>query len=156
MSRRWFLQATGGAGKLDYSQQVYAAPSAVQHFYGGSLGFKTIAHTFVVSYNRTLGDSYGLGSGTTSAAMGAWNWRPPGSRWSMSASWGYQELNNPTFPNTRSWLVGGGVARALAPHLFMSAQFMYFQLPANVKTAVGELSENGVNVGLTWSPSGYR
>lgn len=156
MSRRWFVQGMAGGGKLDYSQQTYAAPSAVQYLYGGSLGFKTATQTFLVSYNRTLGDSYGLGSGSTSFAMGAWSWRRPGSSWSLMANGGYQELSNLTFQNTRSWLGGAGVARSLGPHFFVTAQYMYFQLPANIRTAGSESSENGVNVGMTWSPSGYQ
>lgn len=156
MSRRWFVQGTGGVGKLNYSQQTYAAPAAVQYLYGGSLGFKTTTQTFLVSYNRTLGDVYGLGSGSTSSAMGAWNWRRPGSSWSLMADAGYQELNNLTFQNTRSWLGGAGIARSLGQHLFVSAQYMYFQLPANLKTVGVESSENGVSVGMTWSPSGYQ
>ena len=145
-----------GAGKLNYSQQTYAAPSAIQYLYGGSLGFKANAHTFLVSYNRSLGDTYGLGSGSTSSATGTWNWRHPGSTWSVSAGGGYQELNNPTFSNTRSWLANAGVARALGQHFSMSAQYMYFQFPPNIKTVGVEGSENGVSVGLSWSPSQHQ
>jgi hypothetical protein len=88
MSRRWFLQLSAGAGKFNYSQQTYLAPSTVQYLFGGSLGFKTYAHTFLVSYNRTLGDAYGLGSGATSSAMGAWHWKVPGQAWVLSANGG--------------------------------------------------------------------
>ena len=156
MSRRWFAQATAGAGKLNYSQQLYAAPNSVQYLYGASLGFKTVAHTFLASYNRSLGDVYGLGSGSTSSATGTWNWRRPGSSWSVSAGGGYQEFNNQTFNNTRSLMANAGVAKELSPHLFLSAQYIYFQFPANMRAAGLESSENGVSVGMTWSPSQYR
>ena len=156
MSSRWFLQAQAGVGKLNYSRQTYAAPSALQYLYGGSIGFKTQTHTFLASYNRSLGDGYGLGSGSTSAATGAWNWRHPGSSWSLTAGGGYQELNNLTFSNTRSWMANAGIAKALSPHFSLSAQYMYFQFPADIRAVGLESSEDGVSVALSWSPSQYR
>lgn len=156
MSRRWFIRAMGGLGKLNYSQQTYAAPKVVEYLYGGSLGFKTRSQTFLVAYNRSLGDVYGLGSGSTGFATVAWSWRPPGSSWSLMANAGYQELNNPTFRNTTSWLGGAGLARSLGPHIFVTAQYTYFQLPADLKTPGLMRSNNGVSVGMTWSPSGYQ
>lgn len=156
MSQRWFVQATAGAGKLLYSRQTYTAPGGVQYLYGASIGFKTQTQTFLVSYNKSLGDAYGLGSGSTSAATGAWSWRRPGSTWSVSAGGGYQELNNHTFSNTRGWVANAGVAKKLSPHFFLSAQYMYFRLPQNINAVALESSENGVSVGMTWSPSPYR
>lgn len=156
MSRRWFLQARAGAGKLTYSHETYNAPKSVQYLLGGGIGFKTYSQTFLASYDRFLGDLYGLGSGTTASAMGAWNWRKPGSGWALSANGGYQDLNNLTFGNTRSWVAGAGLARSLSRRVFVSIHYDYLQLPASMEIAGAEISRNGVSVGLTWSPSQLR
>lgn len=156
VSRRWFLQGRGGAGKLTNEVQMYQSSKAVQYLYGGSVGWKTYTHTFLLSYDRSLGDVYGLGSNTTSAATAAWAWRRPGSNWSISANGSYQKLNNMTFQNTRSWRVGAGVGRALAPHLFMSAQYIYLQVPIGLNVVGFNSSQNGVVISMSWSPSIYQ
>ena len=156
MSRRWFMQLTAGAGRFNYSEQTYKAPSSVQYLYAASLGFKTNTQTFLASYSRSLGDAYGLGSGSTSSAIGTWNWRIPGRTWTMMASGGFQQLDNPIFQNTRSWQAGAGFARSLGPHFGISAQYVYFERPLSLNTAGVENSQNGVTVALNWSPLRYQ
>ncbi len=156
MSRRWFLQGQAGVGKLNYSQQTYAAPTAPQYLYGGSLGFKTEAHTFLVSYNKSLSDAYGLGSGSTGSATGAWTWRPARTL-SISAGGGFQELNNnASFHSSRSWVGNAGIGKALGPHLSLSVSYMYVQFPPILRTAAIGDSDTGVSIGLNWSPAVYR
>lgn len=153
MSRRWFLQARGGAGALTYQQEVYANPRTAQYLYGGSIGYKTMSHTFLVSYDRSLGDAYALGSDSTSTATGAWNWHHPGSEWSISVSGGFQQLHNQIFSNTKSWRATAGVARSLGPNISMTAQYVYFQLPASIQRGGLDVPERGVSIALTWLPA---
>jgi hypothetical protein len=153
MSRRWFAEVRGGAGKLAYTRQLYRAPRSLQHLFGGNLGFKTMAHTFLVSYDRALGDAYGLSSRATNAATGAWYWRQPGSSWSVSAGGGYQELSNPAFGDSGSWRVYGGVARSLGPHVFLNAQYIYMELPIGLQSGTPRIAASGPVVSLTWSSS---
>ncbi|MBA0088437.1 MAG: hypothetical protein HRJ53_25910, partial [Acidobacteria bacterium Pan2503] len=146
---------TAGVGKLNYSKQTYKAPSTVQYLYGASLGYHTYAHTLLVSYNRTLGDAYGLGSGSTSSVTGAWNWRISRRSWDLAASGGFQQLDNSTFPNSRSWQAGAGIFRSLGPHFSASAQYTYFEYPGNLRTAGVDSVGHGVMLALTWAPSRY-
>lgn len=156
MSRRWFVQVRAGAGKMVYTQHTFSASQSTQAVGGGSLGFKTRAHTFLASYDRSVGDIYGLGSSTTSGATGAWNWHAPGSGWAASASFGYQVLNGSSFQNTESWHGGASMGRSLGPHMFASVQYVYTKFPSNIQLAGGNFEESGVLVALTWSPSSYR
>ena len=156
MSRRWLVQGRGGAGKLIYLKQLYTAPQPVQFVFGGNIAFKTAAHTFMVSYDRSLGDGYGLGSASTSTAMGAWSWRLPGNGWALSANGGFQQLSNATFQNTRSWRAGVGVSRAWGAHFSSSFQYVYFQLPVNISVNGQDQTENGLSASLMWSPSRGR
>jgi hypothetical protein len=156
MSTRWYVQGRAGIGKFLYSHQLYAAPKAVQYTYGGSLGFKTYTQTFLAAYDRSLGDTYGLGSGTTSSLRGAWAWSRPGASWGVSAYVGFQELHNPSFQNTRSWRAGAGCGRRLRAHFSVAANYVYAQIPVDLRTAGSDLTQNGVSVSLTWSPGGYQ
>jgi hypothetical protein len=156
LTRRWFVQGSGGLGMLTYLQNTYGTPRTLSIVFGGGLGYKTAAHTVLGFYNRSIGDSYGLGSSNTSAATGSWNWRIPGSGWALSANLGYQEMSNSTFKNTTSWRAGASVARLLVAHCFFSAQFMYSQSPGTLTVQGIENSQTGLSLSLTWSPSGYR
>lgn len=155
MSSRWFMQLTAGVGRLNYGKQTYKAPTTVQYLYGASLGYQTYAHTLLVSYNRTLGDAYGLGSGSTSSVTGAWNWRISRRSWDVAANGGFQQLDNSTFPNSRSWQAGAGIFRYLGPHFTVSAQYTYFEYPGNLRTAGVDSVGHGVMLALTWAPSRY-
>jgi hypothetical protein len=156
LTERWFTQLQGGAGVLTYKQLAFPQPKSLQYTAAASLGYKTTSNTFLVSYNRSIGDTYGLGAATTSAANGAWNWRRPGSTWSVFSSFGYQELGGSTFSNTRSWRGSGGLAKGLGPHVFVNVQYSYSQLPSNLAVSGANLNQNGVVVSASWSPSTYQ
>jgi hypothetical protein len=163
MSRHWFLQGGLGAGTLLFLRDKLPAPGSIQGTGNGSIGYKTYGHTFLVSYNRSLGDSYGAGSGTTSSLHGSWSWKPGASSWSIFASFGAQHLANPSFHNPTSWQGGAGFAKSLNSHMFVSAQFAYLRYPYSVlpnsvlpnSNRMGS-SQEGISVALTWSPSSYR
>jgi hypothetical protein len=152
LSRRWFVQGSLGAGGLTYGYQRYAQPKTIQYLAAGSVGFKTSSYTLLASYSRSLGDAYGLGSGTSSTGAAGWSWNRPGSPWSLTASVTYQELNNPLFRNTRSWRTGAGLGRSLGQHLTANWQYIYMQLPADIVVAGLNNTENGVMASLTWRP----
>lgn len=152
ISRRWFLQLRGGGGAVTYSRQIYTKPRALQYVYGANLAFKTAAQTFLVSYDRSLGDVYGFGSAATDTGTAAWNWNRPGSGWSVSASASYQRLDNQIFHNTRSWRGSAGVARSLGRHMSLSWQYVYFRLPLDIQTPGMQRDQRGINVSLAWRP----
>lgn len=156
LSRRWFVRASVGSGFTIYTRETIAVPHGAQYLGSANLGFKARAHTFMLNYNRTLADSYGLGSGSTSGATGAWSWRRPASRWSVSSSFGYQKLANLTFHSPQSWQASAGLGRSLSNQISMNLQYGYLKLPASVTSAGGDFTENGVTLSLNWSPSGYR
>jgi hypothetical protein len=150
------MQASVGAGKFNYSYQAYSAPSSLQYLGSASLGYKTRSHTFLGSYNRSLGDTYGLGSGSTSGATVAWNWRHPGSTWSVFSGFGYQGLANSTFHSPESLQGNAGLAKALSRQISMSLSYGYLRYPASITSAVGDSSGNAGVLSIYWSPSAYR
>jgi hypothetical protein len=157
MSEHWFVKGQIGGGLLTYRRQIAATPSNVQYTTGGSLGYKIRSHTLLGSFNRMIGDSYGLGSGSTNVATAGWTWRAPGSSWSVSATYNYQQLNGSALLTSESWRATGGIARALSPHVFVTVQYAYFKLPPTFLPANGTLdAQSGVTMSLSWSPSQYR
>lgn len=157
MSTNWFLQGTAGVGVLTYLRQTIPVKNNIQYTGGGSLGYKLRSHTLLASLNRSLGDSYGLGSASTDAATVGWAWKAPGSSWSLSANFGYQQLRGSAVRGYESWRATGGIARALNAHMFVSLQYAYFTLPSNLVLSSEMLgAQSGVTMNLSWSPSQYR
>jgi hypothetical protein len=156
LSPHWFVQVHAGVGGIIYSHTQFSQPSTPQGLGGVSLGYKIQSHTFLASYDRGIGDSYGLGAATTGSASGAWNWRRPGSAWSLSSGFGYQGLSGSVFRNTKSWHASAGVARALGRQFFVSLQYSYLQFPSNLAAIGSTVQESGVVVSGTWTPSHYR
>ena len=157
MSEHWFVQGRAGAGVMTYLRQTVTTQSGVQYTAGGSIGYKLRSHTLLASFDRSLADSYGLGSTSTDSAMAGWAWKAPGSLWSLSANFGYQRLNGGIVGSYESWRASGGIARALNQHTFISVQYAYFTSPANLAALTGITgAENALTVGLSWSPSLYR
>ena len=159
MSEHWFVQGRIGTGVVTYLRQTTAATSGInpQYTAGGSIGYKLRSHTLLASFDRSIGDSYGLGSASTSGATAGWVWKAPGSSWSLSANYGYQQLNASAVRSNESWRATGGIARALDAHMFISLQYAYFTFPPSVLLLNEVLgTQSGVTMSLSWSPSQYR
>ena len=156
MSRRWSVQANVGAGTFAYARQAFPAPHTVQYLGALGIGYRTRSHALLASYSRSLGDAYGFGSGSTSGATGAWNWRRPGSTWSVSSSFGYQKLDNLTFRSLVSWQGNIGLGKALTNHTSMSLQYGYLRFPLSATLFGNDVSGSGVTLSFAWSPSVYR
>jgi hypothetical protein len=156
MSRRWFLQASGGAGYITPVYQARPVPRNVQYLFNGGVGFKTYAHTFLASYSRNILDTYGLGAGATESSSGSWSWKRPGQSISLFATFGYMRLVGPAFPNTGSWTESAGASRAMGQHFAVSASYAHVTLPAVLALLTSNLSEQGVTLSLSWSPSVRR
>jgi hypothetical protein len=157
MSRRWFVQTRFGAGHIAYIRQTIAAPSGADYIAGGSIGYKTSAHTFMASFDRTVGDAYGIGAGSTRSTTGAWTWRRPGKPWSLTSGASHQILKGSVLSTGESWSASMGVSRQLGAHVVIGAQYGYFQFPAHaLLLALGNRSQHGAVVSLTWSPTPSR
>jgi hypothetical protein len=157
MSEHWFVQGRVGAGKMTYIRQAVATPANLQYAAGGSIGYKVRTHTLLASFDRSIADTYGLGSNSTDSAMAGWAWRAPGSLWSLSANYGYQRLNGGVLRGDESWRATAGIARVLNQHTFVSVQYSYFTSPVSLARLIAvQGPESAVMVSLSWSPSQYR
>jgi hypothetical protein len=155
MSRRWFVQARFGAGYLKFVRQTIAVPRTTDYVAGAALGYKTTGHTFLAAYDRTIGDSYGAGAGSTSAISGTWSWRA-GRSWSISSSVGHQKLEGSALGAGKSWSASAGLAKSLGSQMYLGLQYGYVQFPAFAISSRGDLSQNGGRVSLTWTPFAHR
>ncbi len=161
LGRRWMVAAQGGAG---FNRAVRHAAFAQRPHYlgGGTLGFRASSQTFMASHNRTIGDQYGLGAGSTETTSGAWAWRRPGRNWSVSLHMGRQRFPGASI-DAHGWNAGASFTRTLSPNAALSTQYVYsFNSGSVPGLASGSVSDFGgghrvrlsaVRVNLIWRPA---
>ena len=118
--------STAAARSLRRHNAPMPAPTSRQIIGGGSIGFRTYTQTLTASYERTSSGAYGFAVGTVTTATGSWNWRRPGSRWSIFASGGQNQIRNAGFVSISGWEASGGISGTLIDRTSLSAQYVYF------------------------------
>jgi hypothetical protein len=159
-SRRWFGQAHGGAGKIIPLRFKDLATTGIQAVAGGSVGYKTFAHTFLGSYDRTISDSYGFGAGSTQNAMGAWSWRRPNRSWWIHASGGWQKLQGGAFHDITDFYGTAGFGKLVGRHEALQFEYVHGNYSAwagGIGGSLGsgivpQLTQNAVLVSLVFAP----
>ena len=152
---RWLLQLHGGVGFTnDLRQTSLSVPTKPGPAFGSSLGYKTFAHTFLGSFDRTVSDSYGLGASTTSTAGGSWRWGRPGSGWWLDSGFNWQRLqgNGSALSNTSGWHASAGLNRAIGIHIVLLTQYVHLNSTGGLRAAAYHLSQDAVRVSLAYTP----
>lgn len=150
LSQHWFAAVHGGGGFIHPLQPVVNLATGPQYLGGGTLGYRTPAHTFRVSLDRNVGDSYGLGASTTTAAVASWNWAPPGSPWSLRASGGEQQLEHGVLATVRTRQIAFSVGRAITRNLQFTAEYGYMQYSGG--PLFGTISPSTIRLAMVWRP----
>jgi hypothetical protein len=152
MGMHWFATIYGGGTYTAVTQQTIGTPKAEQAVGGASLGVKTYANTFAVSYNRTASDAYGSVVGTYSTVSGTWTRHRPGSRLSTSASFGQQQITNTGFESFSGWTASGGLTERLTSNIILSEHYVYLKTGGDYLGIANNFSIQSVRVSMSWSP----
>ena len=152
MGMRWFLSIRGGGSFTQALQGTYGTPAPTQMIGGGSIGFRTYTQTFTASYDRSSVDSFGLAVGTNSTATGSWNWRRPGSRWTIFASGGQQQMKSTGFGDISGWQASGGISATMNAHTTLSAEYVYFNSQGTYAGSPENMIAHSVRLSLSWNP----
>jgi hypothetical protein len=153
LSRHWFVSGESGVGKITPVGGITVVNTKPQPIYGGTLGYKTHAHTFFASFTRGVGDVYGLGASATESGSAGWNWRPPTQGFFFSSTFGYSRLVGSAYVSGASWSSISSFGKPLGAHMAISSIFTYAKLPASTLSSLANLPETGVLLNLSWSPS---
>jgi hypothetical protein len=156
MGRRWFVQLHGGGGFITPIRSHYAISRGTMPVFGGNLGYKTYAHTFLVSQERTLSQSYGVGAATTTATNAAWHWARPGRSWGASSDYMRMQFSGGPFGNLNAWRAGFGVNRRVGEHLMLQTGYSYASYASNSPLSPYNSSQHAVRLTVMWTPAGER
>jgi hypothetical protein len=154
LGRRWFAQLQAGAGRIDPVRQTYLTSRGTQALGGANLGYKTYAHTFMASYQRTISDVYGIGATTTLSLTGAWHWARPGRNWWMDATFGQQRMLGSGLSSLDSWRATAGLGRKLTRHTAVQMQYAYasYSTAAQSNAFYHDMTQHAVRLSLAWRP----
>ncbi len=153
MSPRWFVQVQGGTGWIRPVRDFIASPAGAQYLAGGSIGYRTYAHTFLVQTERSIGDTYGLGAGSSVSASAAWNWNRPGSNWSLVSNFGQQWLGGNRLATLNTWRGTAGLLRKAGPHVAVLTQYAYTSDSQIDSRFSAEGGRHMVRVSVLWIPN---
>jgi hypothetical protein len=154
VSRRWFLQGYGGAGKIIPLRETVQLPQGPQYIAGGSIGFRTRAHTFLAAADRSVSDSYAIGSARALSSTGSWTWRRRGSGWRLSTSGGWQKLVGGV--DLEGWTVTGAVTRALSRETALQVSYAYMSgssASSGVQFQQQDIAIHSMRLALMWTPA---
>ena len=151
---RWLLQAHGGIGFSKPLRFYTPGPLTTKTYPvgGGSIGFRTVAHTFLASLDRTVSDSYGTGASTSANANGTWRWSRPGNSWWVEAGGGWEQLQGNAVYNTSGWRTSVSVGRAVGAHTSLLTQYVYLNYSGRTSSLPYDVGQSAVRVSVVWTP----
>jgi hypothetical protein len=152
MGMHWFLRLDAGGSMDQTITQSHGTPRAKEVIGGGSIGFRTYQNTLVGSYTRSSTDTYGFAIGTTTTTSAGWTRHRPGSRWSMFASFGQQQIRNTGYTSLSGWQTSGGLSQSLNSRMQMTEQYVYLSNSGQYMGNNTNLAIHSVRVSVSWAP----
>jgi hypothetical protein len=154
MGVHWFLNLNGGMSYSRVTASGYAPPPTRQVIGGGSLGYRTRNHTFLFNHTRSSQDVYGTAAGLNALSMGSWNWRPPGSNWTVFSNVGQNQIRDAGFTSLTGWRATAGVSRNLSEQFSVNCEFSYLYNTGNYLGVATSRRANLARLSLRWHPLG--
>jgi hypothetical protein len=142
-----------GVGLVNVAGNAPGKGKQPQYVVGGNLGIEQRGHTFMLSPQRTVTNTYGIAYDTTDARA-SWSWQSRAYVWLLSSSIGYQRLADSVKSKVDSRQGTIAIGRRLASQLVGQAQFSYLFYSGRMDLLPYRFSQGGVLFSLSWIPSG--
>ncbi len=152
LGMHWFGQVAGGVGTVQTGKTLGSTPTGASRVLGASFGYQDSSQAFVVSYNRTVGDTYGFVAGSTTGFIGTWNYRRPGTAWGLVASGGQQELKGGPVGGFTTWHSTAGLTRVLGRQFNLSVEYAYLRDAIRPKSAFDDFETHIIRLTVSWIP----
>ena len=149
MGPRWFISGNGGFATVITAQQMPSANTGPGYVAGGSVGYRSYAHSVLMAYDRSVADTYGLSASGSHTTSFAWQWQVPRGRWGVSASGGRTETTG--YVPVTTWRGLAELRRMLHRHAALSLQYSYLAYAQRLAPS-SVVNMNSVRIALLWSP----
>lgn len=154
MSPQWFIQMHSGAGFFTAGQGV-RLPGGPQYLAGGGLGFKTQAHSFLLSGERSIADNYGYRASSNVTTTASWGWGRPNRRWRIQASGSHQLIHFSEVPDMTAWIASASFSERLSARTWLSLRYSYLR-SQEYAGLPGNREIHAVRLAISWTGGGYR
>lgn len=154
MGQRWFAQVRAGGGfAVNVHSHAYGTNGTTPVF-GGTLGYRRYAHSFLVAADQSLGQSYGVGAAKTVTANVAWQWWRPGRHWGLNSNYMAQRFNSGAFGSVNGWRAGFGMTRQLNRHMVLETGYAFGSYSNDSAVSPYQSQQHAVRVSVMWMPRG--
>ena len=156
IGRRWFAQVHAGSGFVTSLRSQYQATLGTMPIYGMSLGLKTRAYSFLVSGDRSLGQTYGVGAADTITTNAAWQWWRPGRNWGLSSNYMGQRSRGGVFGRVDGWRAAAGITRRVGRRAVLETAYTYASYSTTSILSPFDSTQHAVRVSVMWTPQGQE
>ncbi len=157
---KWFAYGSGGAGSyFSTSAPAVAVPgsstgsSGATYVATGVFGYRGRENTVAGIYGRHVGDTYGLGAGSTSSYQGAWNWQRRDRRWELHGSVEEQSVHGGYLGNLSLWQLQGGLTHSLSRQTAVSLEYSYLTSRVPPGAVLTSPTISAVRLTFYWIPA---
>jgi hypothetical protein len=154
MSRRWFCQfRVGGTNSTSGTQRSHQTA-----LYSAGIGAKTYSHTFLFSYDHSIGDPFLVSLGTpwsVDTYGAAWNWTKPSSPWVASGDFSHVHAITNGLATTNTWHVTMKMSRRLTRSTLVAWEFTVGRVGARRYVIDGvtyQLRQTAGRISFVWDP----
>jgi hypothetical protein len=152
LGMHWFGSMAGGIGTFHSSKTTGSTPGRSSYVASATLGYQTQSQAWIASYGRTVGDTYGLVSGSTTNFLVTWTWKRPGAAWGVVASGGQQELKGGPVGAFTTWQATAGVTRSVTRQLNLSMEYAYLKDTTTPKGVFDDIHAHMIRLTFFWIP----
>ncbi len=152
LGTHWFTSVQAGLSNYQFVDTRTSLPSGASIVASGTMGYKDRGNAWAITYNRMVGDLYGLASSSSSSFFGSWNWRKPGSKWGIQSFGGQQRLIGGPTGGITIWHGSAGLSHAVSRQASMSLAYGYMSdIVAPVLTIQNGVAHS-VRLTVFWIP----
>jgi len=156
LSKRWSAFVQAGVGTYSPTSTPAGVPkvdiSGTQFTGGAGIGYQGRESAFFGSYQRMVGDLYGLASSSSQGVQATWNWRRPGSNWSAYITGNYQRLTGGPLGDGSNWQAAAALTRALSRKTSLSLSYGYLKSNVGAVTVYNNVNAQVVRLTFSYTP----
>ncbi len=153
LSRQFFVSGRADFEMLSVSRSGLPTPTTNSYGLGSSIGYKGSNNSFSLSARRDVGDMYGFGASTTTAADIAWEFSRANRAWTLQNALTSQRLTGGAVKPIQFWLYQTTFSRRLSSRLSFVMQGVYASTSIPSGFALATVPQRGVRLSLAWTPA---
>jgi hypothetical protein len=150
---RWLISGGGGPGTVVLKSPGQPSTRSQGFNAAGTIAYKGLEHTFLLSAQRSVSGRLGLGEDHTASGTLACNWQRRGSAWTLNSSMTYQRLGGGSIRQLQGWLASASATRRLTTRTSMVAEFVNASDSAPTVGALNGITRRAARFAVVWSPA---